>query len=565
MIAQLRGELKHHLDYRLAAHHEEMFRRFSEESNFRSEDLMRRFCHEGTQTPQASHQASRQISPQISQQASQQASHQTSLDPNVMPNRSRARTMRTGLNSTISEGARARSLPHLQPMRTENLGNFEHTERIKKQMIQMMQPRRLVAAVHKGDDFNGFTVRIRTCLETPLCEFLVGLVILSNVFFLGFEVQVVRGIQEERIPIGLKAMEYTYTVFFTVELSARLLGYGWRSFLMGPGKVWNLIDTVLVTTSLSEKIMDLFLNVNSDLHYLRIIRIARTVRVLRVVRIVTFFRPLRILVYSVVNTVRSLAWTFILLLIIVYLFAVTFTLAASQARASSDVSAALQARLDANFGSLWSSMFLLFKSITGGVDWTVASDPLEELSPVWSNLFLAYIAFCQLAVLNVVTGVVCQTAIESARQDQDIVVQAQVAMKQRYVGQLQELFKHFDENQTGKITLAEFEEHLADEDMIHYFEILELTIDEAWSLFKLLDTSNTGVIDVEDFVSGCLKLRGTAKSIDMHMLMYQSKWAMDRLASLVASMNLVEKQMEGFQPPPMRSSSPRGRSRTGAF
>ena len=45
-----------------------------------------------------------------------------------------------------------------------------------------------------------------------------------------------------------------------------------------------------------------------------------------------------------------------------------------------------------------------------GVSWEEVELPLKIISPLWLFLFLFYISFSYLAVLNVVTGVFCQSA-----------------------------------------------------------------------------------------------------------------------------------------------------------
>merc|ERR1719499_246899 len=49
-------------------------------------------------------------------------------------------------------------------------------------------------------------------------------------------------------------------------------------------------------------------------------------------------------------------------------------------------------------------------------------------------------------------------------------------------------------------------------------------------LFRLLDVDDSGVIDVDEFVSGCMRMQGDAKSIDVHTMIFQvqqflAKWA----------------------------------------
>jgi len=62
-----------------------------------------------------------------------------------------------------------------------------------------------------------------------------------------------------------------------------------------------------------------------------------------------------------------------------------------------------------------------------------------------------------------------------------------------------------------------------------YFSSLELDVTQARALFKLMDLDETNDVGINEFVDGCMKLRGVAKSIDVNMLLYEneqmiSKW-----------------------------------------
>merc|ERR1712080_276550 len=75
-------------------------------------------------------------------------------------------------------------------------------------------------------------------------------------------------------------------------------------------------------------------------------------------------------------------------------------------------------------------------------------------------------------------------------------------------------------------------------------------IHQAKGLFDLLDQDGSGNVDTVEFVSGCLRLRGNAKALDMSLHMRQM---MDMLAKIDAS--LVElsmnqqQQRDGSGPP----------------
>merc|ERR1712083_506021 len=57
------------------------------------------------------------------------------------------------------------------------------------------------------------------------------------------------------------------------------------------------------------------------------------------------------------------------------------------------------------------------------------------------------------------------------------------------------------------------------EKIMHYFAVLEIDIDDSNYLFDMLDMDRSGEVDMDEFVSGCMRLKGSAKGIDIHTLM----------------------------------------------
>lgn len=47
--------------------------------------------------------------------------------------------------------------------------------------------------------------------------------------------------------------------------------------------------------------------------------------------------------------------------------------------------------------------------------------------------------------------------------------------------------------------------------------------EEAASLFHLLDSDQSGSIDYDEFVGGCMRLRGAAKAIDIIMVLHEAR------------------------------------------
>merc|ERR1712232_349517 len=115
-----------------------------------------------------------------------------------------------------------------------------------------------------------------------------------------------------------------------------------------------------------------------------------------------------------------------------------------------------------------------------------------------------------LAVLNVITGVFCQSAMESAQRDPELLANSLLRNRNAQEAQMTALFERIDTDDSGEITISELEALLSDSMVQAHFQALNLKPGDAWTLFKLLDTDQSNKIDLEEFVLGCLQLQGSA-------------------------------------------------------
>merc|ERR1712032_1393296 len=116
-----------------------------------------------------------------------------------------------------------------------------------------------------------------------------------------------------------------------------------------------------------------------------------------------------------------------------------------------------------------------------------------------------------------------------------MVVQAQLQNKHKYVQRTKQLFKSIDADGSGAVTIRELEQHLYDPQVREHFSALEIDIDDAWTFFQLLDADNSCIIDAAEYVEGCLRLKGYARSLDMARLMYEHRWMTKRLVAFIDS------------------------------
>lgn len=108
----------------------------------------------------------------------------------------------------------------------------------------------------------------------------------------------------------------------------------------------------------------------SNVRLLRVLRVAKVTRALRIVRVVKFVRSLKSLLFCIGRTMRALAWSAVLLMLIIFVFGLIFTDITAEYFSRSDRSsdAETEAFLAVRFGGLLRSMHTLYASITGGVE-----------------------------------------------------------------------------------------------------------------------------------------------------------------------------------------------------
>merc|ERR1712050_251781 len=76
---------------------------------------------------------------------------------------------------------------------------------------------------------------------------------------------------------------------------------------------------------------------------------------------------------------------------------------------------------------------------------------------------------------------------------------------------------------SGNLTWPDFESLLHTTEMEEYFKAIDVDISEAQSIFELLDIDQSGTLTAEEFIAGCMRLNGSAKALDLMVLMDQVK------------------------------------------
>merc|ERR1712137_86169 len=98
------------------------------------------------------------------------------------------------------------------------------------------------------------------------------------------------------------------------------------------------------------------------------------------------------------------------------------------------------------------------------------------------------------------------------------------------IGKVREYLSDADMDGSGTISKDEFEARLADPHFQAQLNILDLDPYEARGVFRILNISDTDAVGIEEFIYGLIRLKGTAKAVDVVTMLCESRRIAKKLA-----------------------------------
>merc|ERR1719330_1768093 len=167
--------------------------------------------------------------------------------------------------------------------------------------------------------------------------------------------------------------------------------------------------------------------------------------------------------------------------------------------------------------------------ITGGVDWNDVMKPLSRIHWFYEMVFVMYILFVVIGVLNVLTGIFVERAQELSGLDRDLVIQGEMKRNEAFLAEMKGIFEEADTDGSNSISWEEFKQYLKNQEVKAYLASHQLDAHDAKTLFDILDLDNEEDISIEEFIMGCMRLKGRARSVDVVALLEESRKAHRKL------------------------------------
>lgn len=191
----------------------------------------------------------------------------------------------------------------------------------------------------------------------------------------------------------LDIIDKTCLAVFVVELVLKFIAY--NKYFFSASK-WNTFDLVIVLVSIFGTVP--YFSIFRGIKVFRAFKLVKTLKTLRVVKtlkIINSLKHLQIILKAVVFAIPSIIWTFLLLLIAFYFYAIIGV-------------NLFGAEFSEHFGSLGKSFYTLFQLMLFD-DWGNITRPiLKEFSASWIY-FVSFGIISAYTILQVVTGIVVES------------------------------------------------------------------------------------------------------------------------------------------------------------
>jgi len=271
-------------------------------------------------------------------------------------------------------------------------------------------------------------------------------------------------------------------------------------------------------------------------------------RLVRLIRLLKVFKELWLVVSGLMDSMRTLGWVSVLLVLFVYVCGIFTTM---QVGHNADVYSdyrLLSGGWDHEefFGTVARSMYSLFQIITleswsSGIARHVITNQPEMMI-----FFLIFLLFTHYGLLNIVVGVIVENTLSAARNNEEKIKQEQDKEQKRTLEHLKDIFKLADEDGSGDLDRGEFFRCLSNPEVAKKMKLIQLPMDEAKNLFSVLDADGQGSLSIDEFIGGCLRLKGSAKSKDLLSVQIQVESLAKKMDDLESTLTQNERKMEAL-------------------
>jgi len=154
--------------------------------------------------------------------------------------------------------------------------------------------------------------------------------------------------------------------------------------------------------------------------------------------------------------------------------------------------------------------------------------------------FLPFILVVSISLMNLITAIIVEAAIEQGKQDREALARYKQARVKSLLPSLKQLFKDFDADGDETVTISEIKN--ANEEVRQQLEGF-MQVDSLEELFEMIDVDGSGEIDIDEFCDGISKVVSSDIDVETMRMLKQLSVIRKELKDLKSSVGNLGARM----------------------
>jgi len=370
--------------------------------------------------------------------------------------------------------------------------------------------------------------KLKQALMTPEWDLFLCFMILANTVAIGVEAQYLGEMERPDIYTGnplelpkeamtaFEILDWVFGSFFMLEIVLKICGMRGRFFRF----VLNWLDLAVILAWSVDRVLHL-IQVSANPKIFRVFRLHRVIRLMRLARVLKHIRSFdsfNLLTTVITSSSNVLVASVAILLCIIASMALTFQQAVYPFLQQYDIPHESREEVYRYFGTFTKAFLSLFEMSLG--NWVPPVRILADHVSEWYCLLcLPYVFLVHFAVVRVFNGAIVQETFRVTNSDDFIMTLQKGRTMMNHKAKMQVLFNKADISGDGFMTQAEFETIWNEPGLRLWLAAQEVDVKDPKAFFNLLDLHGVGSISVTELIEGVARLKGTARSSDLQVLM----------------------------------------------
>lgn len=367
---------------------------------------------------------------------------------------------------------------------------------------------------------------------------LIGVVLCVNTIVIGVETDYSRGRKlEDRLVFFI--IETLFAVTFFSEVIVRMHHHGWE-YAIDP---WNIFDYCLVVFGWTDVLVSVTDTGSGGLRLASSLRLFRLLRVVRSIRGIKVLAGLWVVIQGLLDSYRTVLWVAFAMWIFIFCFGAALCVLGGQDRFAFEYWYMGHKYV----GSVLRAMLTMLQVATFDRWAETVARPLFHVAPMATPVLFLCILVLSFGTLNILVAVMVERISVITADRRTHAEQARVRMEAYMLESMVEDLHANDKDGSGDISQKEFKKIIRIPGLVKKLGLLGITIEEAESLFDIMDVNHSGTVTPEEFIAGLQKIKGQAKGQDMVQLICYAQRQVVRSAAYVQRIKFLNMQVDGVQ------------------